>query len=71
MTQTLQLPLWVPLEPMLRFDSEGLLALAVPYRSEGFAEDLDDLPVPRSSTTRTRQCEDAARRLERVVEIAA
>ena len=71
MTQTLQLPLWVRFEPVLRFDAEGLLALAVPYRSEGFAEDLDVLPVSRSSTTRTRQCEDAARRLERVVELAA
>ena len=55
MTQTLQLPLWVRFEPVLRFDAEGLLALAVPYRSEGFAEDLDDLPVPRSSTTETRR----------------
>ena len=71
MTQTLQLPLWVRLERVLRFDAKGQPALAVPYRSEGFADDLDDLPVPRSSTTQTRQCEDAARRLERVVEIAA
>jgi hypothetical protein len=71
MTQILQLPMWLRFEPVLRFDAEGLFAMAVPCRSEGFAEDLDDLPVPRFSTTETRECEDAARRPERVVEIAA
>ena len=71
MTQILQLPMWVRFEPVLRFDAEGMLAMAVPYRSEGFAEDLDDLPVPRHSTTETRECEDASRRSERAVEIAA
>ena len=40
MSQIMQLPLWVRFEPVLRFDSEGLLAMQVPYRSESFAEDF-------------------------------
>jgi hypothetical protein len=55
MTQTLTLPMWVRFEPVLRFDAEGLLALSVPYRSEGFAEDLEDDIAPVASTTESRR----------------
>jgi hypothetical protein len=63
MSQLMHLPLWLRLEPVLRFDSEGLLELPVPYRSEGFAEDLlDDEREDQRSTSVAAECEDARRR---------
>lgn len=56
MSQIMQLPLWVRFEPVLRFDSEGLLAMPVPYRSESFAEDFLE---PAAAA---RACEDVRRR---------
>jgi hypothetical protein len=56
-------PPWLRFEPVLRHDAEGFMALALPYRSEGFAEDLEDLP-PSGSTRRMPECEDSRCRTE-------